>query len=98
MVDIDFEYAATPLSILNNGHTIQVNYEPGSIITIGHDEYELLKFHFHTPSEHQVVGQSYPMEGHLVHKNHDGELAVVGVFIESGKTVVASTGQESREL
>ena len=81
---VGFHYQETPLSILNNGHTIQVNYEPGSTITLGHDEYELLQFHFHTPSEHQVEGHAFPMEGHLVHKNHDGELAVVGVFIEEG--------------
>lgn len=83
-VDIGFNYQATPLSILNNGHTIQVNYEPGSTITLGHEEYDLLQFHFHTPSEHQVAAHSFAMEGHLVHKNKDGGLAVIGVFIEEG--------------
>ena len=81
---IDFHYQSTALSILNNGHTIQVNYAPGSTITLDHVEYDLLQFHFHTPSEHQSSGQAFPMEGHLVHKNAHGELAVVGVFIEEG--------------
>ena len=83
-VDIGFHYQATPLSILNNGHTIQVNYEPGSTITLGDEDYDLLQFHFHTPSEHQVDAHTFPMEGHLVHKNKDGGLAVIGVFIEEG--------------
>lgn len=31
--------------------------------------YELLQFHFHTPSEHTFDGKHYPMEAHLVHKD-----------------------------
>ena len=81
---IEFNYSSVPLRILNNGHTIQVNYAPGSSITIDHKEYELLQFHFHTPSEHQLAEHNFPMEGHLVHKNSQDELAVVGVFIEEG--------------
>ncbi len=81
---IEFNYHSVPLRILNNGHTIQVNYAPGSSITIDHKEYELLQFHFHTPSEHQLAAHNFPMEGHLVHKNSHDELAVVGVFIEGG--------------
>ena len=80
--DIEFNYHSVPLNILNNGHTLQVNYAPGSSITIDHKEYELLQFH--TPSEHQLAAHNFPMEGHLVHKNSHDELAVVGVFIEEG--------------
>ena len=82
--DIAFNYHGVPLSILNNGHTLQVNYAPGSSITIDHQQYELLQFHFHTPSEHQLAAHYFPMEGHLVHKNSHDQLAVVGVFIEEG--------------
>lgn len=32
------------------------------------------------------IGSAYPMEMHLVHKNARGELAVVGVFMQSGKS------------
>ena len=79
-----FDYRSSPLKIVNNGHTIQVNYAPGSRITLGGKSYELLQFHFHTPSENQLNGKSYPMEGHLVHRAADGELAVVGVFMTRG--------------
>lgn len=77
-------YRATPLHIVNNGHTIQVNYEPGSFLMIGEDKYQLLQFHFHTPSEHHSGGLPYPMEAHFVHRNDAGQLAVVGVFMEEG--------------
>lgn len=82
---INFHYFPTPLKILNNGHTIQINYGCGSFITIGNKKYELMQFHFHTPSEHKIHGKSYDMEAHLVHKGVHGELAVIAVLISKGK-------------
>lgn len=84
--NIIFNYYETPLKIINNGHTIQVNYGRGSSIFIGNKTYELIQFHFHNPSEHKINGQSYPMELHFVHKGEDGKLAVVGVLMEEGKS------------
>lgn len=78
-------YGTSKTSILNNGHTIQFNYDAGSSITVNGEQYDLLQFHFHTHSEHLVNGTSYPMEVHLVHKNAaSGKLAVIGVFFEEG--------------
>lgn len=85
--EIRFHYEPTPLVVKNNGHTIEVEYESGSSITIGSDSYSLLQFHFHTPSEHEVSGNSFPMEMHLVHARSVGdgvELAVVGLLIDLG--------------
>jgi len=82
--DIQFNYKDTNLGVLNNGHTIQVNYAPGSFAVIGGKKYNLLQFHFHSPSEHTLSGKPYPLEMHLVHKGADG-LAVVGVFFKDGK-------------
>ena len=78
-------YQDTPLRIINNGHTIKVNYQPGSFLTLDNEPYELLQFHFHHPSEHKVDGVALPMELHLVHKNKKGDLAVVGVFLKQGQ-------------
>jgi carbonic anhydrase len=69
---------------INNGHTIQINYTEGDTLTIGDTNYELIQFHFHSPSEHTIHGKHYPMEVHFVHKSPSGNLAVVGVFIEQG--------------
>lgn len=82
---IQFDYKAAPIAIVNNGHTIQVNVPKGSSITVGGKKYELLQFHFHSPSEHKMSGKSGDMEVHLVHKNAEGELAVVGIFMNAGK-------------
>ncbi|MBF0337645.1 MAG: carbonic anhydrase [Nitrospirae bacterium] len=82
---IGFNYRTGPIKTLNNGHTIQVNVSPGSTVTVDGKKYNLLQFHFHSPSEHVVGGTPYEMEVHLVHKNDKGELAVVGVFMKEGK-------------
>ena len=71
--------------IVNNGHTIQVNMPAGSKLGRGDKSYDLLQFHFHTPSEHLVEGKSFPMEVHFVHKNAEtGALGVLGVFMTPG--------------
>lgn len=86
LTDIIFKYAATPGKIINNGHTIQVNFAAGNGNTIVVDGvlHELLQFHFHAPSEHTIAGASFAMELHLVHKNAGGGLAVVGVLLQPG--------------
>ena len=81
---IVFNYKPTPLVIVNNGHTIQVNYAPGSTVNINGEEYALLQFHFHTPSEHTIEGKASAMELHLVHRNAAGQLAVVGIMMKEG--------------
>ncbi len=72
MGPIDFDYpAAGRAAVLNTGHgTMQVNVPSGNYYTrISGRVYELLQFHFHTPSEHTFDGKHYPMEAHLVHKD-----------------------------
>ncbi len=72
------------VDVINNGHTIQINYDEGSTLTVDATEFELAQYHFHAPSEHSVDGQSFPMEMHLVHVSEQGEIAVLGVLIEEG--------------
>ncbi len=84
--NIAFSYKETLLKIINNGHSIQVNCEPGSSLTVDGQTYELLQFHFHAPSEHTVKGKFYDMELHLVHKNERNELAVAGIFMIEGQS------------
>ena len=83
--DITFNYQPSALNIINNGHTVQVNYDPGSSIEVDGVVYDLLQFHFHSQSEHTIDGASYPLELHLVHSTPEGNLAVVGVMLEAGE-------------
>lgn len=83
------EYGSVPLKIVNDGHTIQVNVAPGNFMTAGGKRFEFLQFHFHTPSEHTVNGKPYPMEVHLVHKDVEGKLGVLGIFLQTGTSSAA---------
>ena len=86
---LSVDYKEGPLKILNNGHTIQVNTEPGSTLTIGKESFDLLQFHFHRPSEEQVDGKNASMVAHFVHKSKEGKLAVIGVMLNEGKDSAA---------
>ena len=79
-----FTNAGTVVNIYNNGHTILYGVDAGNTVAIDGVDYELLQFHFHAGSEHTVDTVGYPMEVHFVHSDVDGNLAVLGVFIEEG--------------
>ena len=79
-------YKKGPLRILNNGHTIEVNVDPGNTLSVNNEVYNLLQFHFHRPSEEQLNGKSMAMVAHFVHKNTEGKLVVLGVLFNEGKT------------
>jgi carbonic anhydrase len=81
---IEFHYLQSPLRLIDNGHTVQVNYEPGSYITVSGKRYELLQFHFHHPSEEAIHGRHHDLVIHLVHKDAEGQLAVVAVLFTEG--------------
>jgi carbonic anhydrase len=81
---IKFDYRPSAFSVIDNGHTVQVNVESGNAITITGRRYELVQFHFHRPSEERIDGRQYDMVVHLVHKDPDGHLAVVAVLLDRG--------------
>jgi len=85
LVDIQTDYQSSALTILNNGHTVQANYDAGSTMVVKGSTYDLLQFHFHTPSEHTIAGEAFPMEVHFVHRNADGGSAVIGVMLVEGE-------------
>lgn len=86
---IAFHYQASAFNVVNNGHTIVANYDPGSWIMIDGERYDLLQFHFHAQSEHTIASQYAPLEVHFVHRNASGGLAVVGALINRGATNAA---------
>jgi carbonic anhydrase len=81
---IQFDYRTTGFSVIDNGHTVQVNLPAGNAITVLGRRFELLQFHFHRPSEERINGRQYDMVAHLVHKDAEGKLAVVAVLLDRG--------------
>ncbi len=94
------DHAPGPFEVVNNGHTIQVNVEPGSSMTVDGKTYDLLQFHFHSPSEHEIAGEQTVLAAHFVHRAADGEYAVLGAMIVPGNandtfgTVLAAMPKE----
>jgi carbonic anhydrase len=83
---LEFHYQPSPVSLTNNGHTIQADVRPGSALIVDGKTFQLAQFHFHAHSEHSVDGKFSPLELHLVHLNAEGKpAAVVGIFIRVGK-------------
>jgi carbonic anhydrase len=86
--EISFSYQAMPLTLVNNGHTLQANAagkgDAASAIRMDGTSYRFLQFHFHGPSEHVFNGAQYPLEAHFVHKSSGGQLAVLGVVFKEG--------------
>jgi carbonic anhydrase len=81
--DLELDYGETSLVVKNTGHVIEAELPEDSenTLTIEGEEYRLVQFHFHAPSEHTVDGEPYALEAHLVHESEDGELAVVGFLL-----------------
>ncbi|ORX44711.1 carbonic anhydrase [Piromyces finnis] len=72
---------------MNNGHSVQYQFnqkDNANKLVMNRDgaEWNLVQFHFHTPSEHHVNGKFYDTEVHFVHANKDGKNHVVGFFGE----------------
>lgn len=82
---LTFDYNGLVTKIKNNGRTVQADYAAGSTLTVNGRTYQLKQIHFHAPSEHQVKGEHFPLEGHFVHADADGHLAVLAVLYDYGK-------------
>ena len=85
LLPIRFHYKPSPLHIIDNGHTIMINYAAGSFMMVGERKYVLKQFHFHRPSEEKINGKSFDMTIHLVHADENGKLAVVAILLQEGK-------------
>ncbi|WP_158844033.1 carbonic anhydrase family protein [Saccharothrix deserti] len=77
-------------TVRNREETEEAEVTPGSgYVTVAGVRYDLVQFHFHTPSEHRFAGYAFPLEMHLVHRSAAGKLLVIGVPIQAGpKSVV----------
>ena len=78
-------YESSSNYIVDNGHTVQVNMAAGSTVVIDDIVFELKQFHFHAPSENHIEGKEFPLEGHFVNLDKDGNIAVLAVMFEEGE-------------
>ena len=83
--DLVFRYQPMAVHLVHNGHSFQGLSESNSLVLFDGHTYQLLQGHWHDPSEHHVDGISYAMELHLVHKDSEGKLLVIGVLAQEGE-------------
>lgn len=79
-----FDYPGRAFTSRNNGHTVYLDFAPGNFLDVDGSQYELLGVHYHSPGEHEVEGERFAAELHLVHQDGDGNLAVVGLLYRLG--------------
>ncbi|HEY0636107.1 MAG TPA: carbonic anhydrase family protein [Pseudonocardiaceae bacterium] len=88
-VDLDLHYVNKDgnagCGIRDHEETVEAEV-PGGAAWVHYDgvRYDLLQFHFHTPSEHTVNGHTFPLEQHFVHADAAGNLLVLGLFLRGG--------------
>lgn len=89
--DIPLQTSLCEQSCCNNGHSIQIDAPPdgGNRITLEGQNFNLVQFHLHHPSEHTVNGQRYPMESHFVYQNENGQFVVLGLLMKEGTENIA---------
>lgn len=72
---------------INDGHGVQLDFHPDSheSVTYAGKPYQLVQLHFHSPSENESDGRTFPLEIHFVHQGASGKVLVVGVFVRAGE-------------
>jgi len=83
--DLVIRYQTTAMHVVHDGHSFKGFSASNSLVLFDGQSYQFLQFHFHDPSEHHIDVMTYPLEMHLVHKNSEGKLLVIGVLAQEGE-------------
>ncbi|MCF8273533.1 MAG: carbonic anhydrase family protein [Flavobacteriaceae bacterium] len=71
--------------VVNNGHSIQFDFNSGDSISYKNNIYHLKQIHFHESSEHTINGIKYPTEIHLVHQSNSKKITVLSILCMEGQ-------------
>lgn len=83
-IELAADYGMTDGTLRLGQYKVQVDAPVGQGMISGDRLFNLIQVHFHTPSEHAIDGQRYPLTAHFVHATRDGTLGVLGVMFEEG--------------
>ena len=73
----------------NKGSSIEITGAAGEL-KIADETFKLANLHFHTPSEHRLNKEHYPVEMHMVHQDASNQTAVVGFLVQLSTTQTSS--------
>lgn len=92
LAPLHFDYStAADLGLVNNGspeeESTVLSLAPlgSGVLSVGGTSYNLVNVHFHIGSEHTLNGEEFAMEMHMVHQDANGNLLVVGRWLELGE-------------
>jgi carbonic anhydrase len=79
-----FKFQAKDIS--NNGRLLQVNFKEGNMLAVDNNAFQLKQLNFHAPSTHTIKDRSFPLEGQFVLADNKGNLSILAVMFQTGKT------------
>lgn len=82
--ELKLNYQLNSADIINNRHSLQMNFSEEGNITFEGKSYDIVQLHFHSPSENKIDNKEYPLEMHAVHQDKQGKLLVIGVLFKQG--------------
>lgn len=77
------KFAAKEMLSTPNG--LRVLFKEGNMMVLDKTAFQLKHLDFHTPSEHQLNGQSYPLEIQLWHEDSKKNIAIMSVLFKAGE-------------
>lgn len=81
---LSFSFRKDAQEIYNEGKQVVVRYARGNRLGLSERTYQLVSAHLHAPSEHQIDGELFAAELHLVHEQTFGDAAVVSFLYSLG--------------
>ena len=82
--ELAFNYSQDAREVTHNGKVAHVEYGESNSLKVENLTYQLAAVHIHVHAEHQIDRQLFPAEMHLVHRQQDGALGVVGQIYQLG--------------
>ena len=77
------KFAAKEILSIPNG--LRVHFKEGNMMVLDKNAFQLKHMDIHSPSEHLLNGQSYPLEIQLFHEDSKKNLAVMSILFKTGE-------------
>lgn len=81
---VSLNYKIGYLLLRNTGNYIRIVNHRVNNMMLGGKVFHLMYMGLHSPSEHQINGESFPAEIQFVHKAEDGTFAVISLLLDVG--------------
>lgn len=81
----EFHYGPVKTRVAFERHAIRAVMEGSLFLIANGEKYRLESVALHTPSEHTIGDIFYSVEIQMLHRNPQGKLLIVGIFIQQGE-------------